>query len=216
MLSVNDPELGAHIHQVLKAGMIETPLNGKEDFCPECIRGAMLKVLDSLRLDYKDQSLQRTPERVAKMYTEEIFYGLDYSKFPNCTTISNDMQYDELLSTRCSIISMCEHHFVPFQGTALIGYLPKNRILGLSKFNRVVDFFSRRPQIQERLTAQIHMALAYILDTDDVAVVLQCEHLCVKMRGIQDHQSLTTTSKLSGRFFSVPPLRAEFLALSRT
>lgn len=209
--------LGDQIHQLLIIRGMETPLNPRIHSMPaaESIELAMYRVLDALELDSSNDSLAKTPKRVAKMYCDEIFWGLNYNNFPSCTTIDNTMEYDELLTTRCSIISMCEHHFVPFQGTALIGYLPKNKILGLSKFNRVADFFSRRPQVQERLTAQIHVSLSYILDTEDVAVVLQCEHLCVKMRGIQDHQSQTTTSKLTGRFRSHDALRGEFLALSR-
>jgi GTP cyclohydrolase IA len=126
------------------------------------------------------------------------------------------MAYDEMVAVKCTVKSVCEHHFVPFIGIAHVAYLPRNAVLGLSKFNRVVDFFSRRPQIQERLTEQISAALCYILQTDDVAVVIQAKHFCVALRGVQDHVSDTTTSKVKGRFKSVPELRAEFLALTKS
>jgi GTP cyclohydrolase I len=147
------------------------------------------------------------------MYTQEIFWGLNYANFPKATAVGNTMKYDELLATKCTVRSVCEHHLVPFTGTAWIGYLPKTKILGLSKFNRVVDFFSRRPQIQERLTAQITAALQLILETKDVACVIRAAHMCVMLRGIEDHQSETVTSEMGGRFFSKAPLRQEFLNL---
>jgi GTP cyclohydrolase I len=125
------------------------------------------------------------------------------------------MRYDEMVAVKCTVKSVCEHHFVPFIGIAHIAYIPHDRVLGLSKFNRVVDFFSRRPQIQERLTEQVSAALRYILQTNDLAVVIQAKHFCVALRGVQDHLSDTTTSKLKGRFLSVPELRAEFLSLTK-
>jgi len=166
-----------------------------------------------LGLDADDDSLRNTPYRVAKMYTQEIFWGLNYANFPEAMAVSNTMKYDELLATKCTVRSVCEHHLVPFTGTAWIGYLPKTKILGLSKFNRVVDFFSRRPQIQERLTAQITAALQLILETKDVACVIRASHMCVMLRGIEDYQSMTVTSEMGGRFFSKAPLRQEFLNL---
>jgi len=165
-------------------------------------------------LDLRDDSLRETPKRIGKMYSEEIFWGLNYEKFPKITAIDNKMRYDEMLVTRCQILSMCEHHFVPFIGTAHIAYIPSTKILGLSKFNRVADFFARRPQVQERLTAQIHAALSFILQTDDIAVVIKAIHYCVHLRGVKDSTASTTTSKLSGRFRQIE-VREEFLALTR-
>jgi GTP cyclohydrolase I len=150
------------------------------------------------------------------MYTEEIFYGLDYNNFPVCSQFNNHMQYDEMISVSAQIKSVCEHHFLPFLGTAYCAYIPESKVIGLSKICRVADFFARRPQVQERLTAQIHASLQLILSTESVAVVIQATHDCVKLRGIQDPESTTTTSKLGGKFMSNPALRQEFLALTRT
>lgn len=174
------------------------------------------RILELLGLDLIDDSLRDTPQRVAQMYLKEVFYGLDYSNFPRCTTVQNNMKYDEMIATKCQVKSFCEHHFVPFIGTAYVAYIPNSHVLGLSKFNRVVDFFSRRPQIQERLTEQISRSLIHILHTDDVAVVIEATHMCVRLRGVQDEASHTVTSKLSGRFRTVPEARSEFLALTRT
>jgi GTP cyclohydrolase IA len=181
----------------------------------ELISDHFRRILDLLGLDRSDDSLNGTPDRVATMYLEEVFYGLDYANFPRCTTVQNLMKYDEMITTKCQVKSFCEHHFVPFTGTAHVAYIPSSHVLGLSKFNRIVDFFSRRPQIQERLTEQILCALKYILHTDDVAVVISATHMCVQLRGVQDQCSSTVTSKLSGRFRSVPEARSEFLALTR-
>lgn len=209
-------ELGWAIHDMLKGQGIETPFKAG-DLDPNSkhvISKYVAGIMNTLGLDHSDDSLRDTPGRVAKMYCDEVFYGLDYEKFPDCTSIENKMGYDEIVIQKCTVMSMCEHHFVPFQGVAYVGYIPGTKVIGLSKMNRVVDFFSRRPQVQERLTAQIHATLAMVLETVDVAVVIQAEHLCVKLRGIRDAQSKTTTSKLSGRFMEKPPLREEFLMLS--
>lgn len=173
------------------------------------------QIMEKMGLDLKDDSLRDTPSRIGKMYESEIFTGLDYANWPKCTVVKNKMQYDELISVDgINVMSMCEHHFLPFIGTATVAYIPDQWVLGLSKFNRVVDFFSRRPQIQERLTAQIAHALSLVLDTEDVAVVINADHYCVKLRGVKDQGSKTVTSKVMGKFKSVPALRAEFLALS--
>jgi GTP cyclohydrolase I len=149
------------------------------------------------------------------MWCEEIFTGLDYQNFPKCTTIENGMAYDEMISCKASVMSCCEHHLVPFIGICYAAYIPNEKVVGLSKINRIVDFFSRRPQVQERLTLQISETLRYILKTDDVAVVIKAEHMCVKLRGVKDAASETITSKMSGKFLSNPSLRAEFLSLTR-
>lgn len=172
-------------------------------------------IMNYLRLDLSNDSLARTPERVAKMYCEEIFSGLDYDNFPKCTTIENKMKADEMVWTKATITSMCEHHFVPFIGHCHIAYIPRTKILGLSKFNRVANFFASRPQVQERLTLQIHQALLVILETHDVAVTMRCVHYCTHLRGVKDTASETGTSKLTGKFMTVPELRSEFLSLTR-
>lgn len=179
------------------------------------IQEQFFQIMDALGLDLSDDSLCDTPQRVSKMFCEEIFAGLNYENFPKITAVENKMKTSEMVATKCSVKSTCEHHFVPFMGIAHVAYIPGEKILGLSKFNRVVDFFSRRPQIQERLTSQISECLQYILGTDDVAVVIQAKHFCVELRGVQDSVSVTTTSSMTGRFRSVPELRAEFLSLTR-
>lgn len=205
--------IGNQIRELLVEQGIETPTANVSGYYPT--DEAFANIMANLGLDLNDDSLKDTPKRVAKMYCEEIFWGLDYTRFPKITVIENKMQYDEMLVTRCQVLSMCEHHFVPFIGTAYIAYIPETKILGLSKFNRVTDFFSRRPQVQERLTAQIHLALRHILETENIAVVIKAVHYCVHLRGVKDSTSSTTTSKLSGFFKSKPEVRSEFLALTR-
>lgn len=215
----NDPELGKRVAQMLVDRGIETPM--QKDFIKDPDLQFNLVLMNhghtmvALGLDLNDDSLRETPKRVAKMYCQEIFTGLDYNNFPGATVVENKMGYDEMISGSASVMSLCEHHFVPFIGVANIAYIPKTKVLGLSKFNRIVDFFSRRPQIQERLTEQVSATLKMILETDDVAVVIKAEHMCVKLRGVKDQQSATITSKLSGRFKTVPELRQEFISLTR-
>jgi GTP cyclohydrolase IA len=212
-----DANLGRAVHEILAGQGLETPMVGFPRVPDRrTIENMFEGIMRQLALDLSNDSLQQTPRRVAKMFKDEIFYGLDYDNFPRCSTVENKMAYDEMVAVKCTVKSVCEHHFVPFIGIAHVAYLPRNAVLGLSKFNRVVDFFSRRPQIQERLTEQISAALCYILQTDDVAVVIQAKHFCVALRGVQDHVSDTTTSKVKGRFKSVPELRAEFLALTKS
>lgn len=214
----SDPTLGRAVQERLLQLGIETPMTAN-DARTSVQRELMLMestqgLVKSLGLDMEDDSIKDTPKRIAKMYAKELFVGMDYRNFPKCTTIENKMGYDEMVTVKCSVMSLCEHHFVPFMGTAHIAYIPKTKVIGLSKFNRVTDFFARRPQVQERLTEQVFAALSFILETEDVAVVIKAEHLCVKLRGVQD-DSNTITSKLGGKFKDVDPLRAEFLALAR-
>jgi|SRR5665213_3259239 len=222
-----DKELGYKVHQHLTELKIESPV----DFMFEGINcdvkypqnmaisvSNLERIMhDFIRffgLDLKDPSIQETPHRLAKMYTTELFTGLDYDNFPKCTTFPKIA--DEMVLERgITVHSICEHHFIPFIGKAAIAYIPNDKAVGLSKLNRVVDFFSRRPQVQERLTAQVAHALECVLGTPDVAVVIQAEHLCVKLRGAQDHDSDTVTSMLRGKFLSVPALRNEFLQLAK-
>lgn len=220
-----DKELGAKVAAHLNSLAIETPMN-LEMVDPkataytrtsqsDAIELSQFRIMSELRLDTNDDSLNQTPKRVSKMYCQEIFYGLDYSQFPKCTTVENKAKYDEMVAVRkADVLSVCEHHFVPFIGHAAVAYIPSTKVLGLSKINRIVDFFSRRPQIQERLTLQIYAALSLILDTSDIAVVIKAEHLCVRLRGVKQ-QSETITSKMGGKFMGVPALREEFLALTR-
>lgn len=213
-------ELGKEVHNHLVSLGIETPK--AFDYYPErehsldVISDHMEGILDELGMHLHDDSIRDTPRRVAKMFVNEIFYGLNYNNFPACSVFENKMQYDELVCVKgIQVRSVCEHHLVPFIGNATVAYIPTEKVVGLSKFHRVVDFFCRRPQVQERLTAQIHAALSYVLDTEDVAVIVDSEHFCVKLRGVQEPHSSTVTSKLSGRFRTVDALRSEFLALSK-
>jgi GTP cyclohydrolase I len=216
-MAKTDKELGERIHQKLAKANIESPMLEVDRSIDTVgvIQGFMADTMTMMGLDLQDDSLRGTPKRIAKMYCEEVFTGLDYRNFPECSTFLKKVDVDEMVAvTGISVKSMCEHHFLPFIGTACVGYLPNEYILGLSKFNRVVDFFSRRPQVQERLVNQIGLALQEILGTDDVAVVIRAEHYCVKLRGVQDGGN-TTTSYMSGKFRTVPELRAEFLTLAR-
>jgi GTP cyclohydrolase I len=218
-----DCTLGLQVRNRLIAYGVETPISREAgdvnldyadlDYLEDKIYSIMSVCL---QLDMRDPSIKNTPKRVAKMYTQEVFRGLDYTNFPACTTIPNTMKVDEIVCCKgISVWSMCEHHLIPFTGFAAVGYIPKEKILGLSKFNRIVDFFSRRPQVQERLTEQIYRALQCILDTEDVAVVIDATHHCVRLRGVKDVGSGTVTSKMGGRFMSKPEARAEFFQLAR-
>lgn len=165
----------------------------------------------------KDESTSKTPYRVAKMYVDELFKGLDESNFPVMNSTPNDMGYDHMLIVKdIKVNSVCEHHLVPFIGVCHVAYIPDDRIMGLSKFNRLVDYFSRRPQVQERLTHQIHNSLVQELKTEDVAVLIKATHHCVKIRGVMDQNSETITSKLTGHFKDRSTgAREEFLDLCR-
>ena len=212
-----DPGLGQEVHEHLVRMGVETPcesdfMDRKEKI--EKIEHHFAAIMETLGLDLSDDSLEETPKRVAKMYVNEIFWGLDYEAFPKCTTVDNKMKYDEMVVERnINVQSNCEHHFVIIDGLATVGYIPKQKVLGLSKINRIVEYFSKRPQIQERLTEQIYHALQYILETDNIGVVIQAQHFCVKSRGVEDVGSNTVTSKLGGCFKSDPQVRSEFMRL---
>lgn len=170
------------------------------------------KILEVMGLELEDDSLAKTPRRYAKMLVTELCSGLKEEAFPKITTQENKFGYEEMLvEANISIQSICEHHFVPFLGVCHIAYFPKSKIVGLSKLNRVAQYFARRPQVQERMTKQIKECLALVLETDDVAVTIDAVHLCVRMRGVQDVDALTRSSDFGGRFLK-PEVRHEFLA----
>jgi len=212
-----DPELGLKVHAHLLAAGVETPmtvnsLTRTEKI--EIIESKFRDIMNTLGLDLTDDSLIETPKRVAKMYVGEVFWGLDYEAFPKCTTVDNKMKYDEMVIERnVNVQSNCEHHLVVIDGLATVGYIPKQKVLGLSKINRIVEYFSKRPQIQERLTEQVYFALQCILETDDIGVVIHAQHFCVKSRGVEDVGSSTVTSKLGGCFRTDPAVRNEFMNL---
>ncbi|GLS25130.1 GTP cyclohydrolase I FolE [Marinibactrum halimedae] len=199
------------IEKGLETPLTNTPLTTEEKY--ERIKGLMTEVVATLGLDLNDDSLSETPHRIAKMYVQEIFSGLDYSNFPKIAVIENKMQVDEMVKVKdISLTSTCEHHFVTIDGTATVAYIPNDKIIGLSKINRIVRFFAQRPQVQERLTQQILVALQTLLETDNVAVSLQATHYCVKSRGVMDTNSATSTTALGGIFKSNVHTRAEFLS----
>jgi len=214
-----DPELGQKVHEHLVKMGVETPTvpnnyDRKEKI--DHIEAHFAHIMRIMGLDLSDDSLMDTPKRVAKMYVTEIFWGLDYEAFPKCTAVDNKMKYNEMVCERnINVQSNCEHHFVVIDGLATVAYVPNQKVLGLSKINRIVEYFSKRPQIQERLTEQIFHALQFILETEDVAVMIDAKHYCVAARGVEDTGSSTVTSKLGGGFKTDAAARAEFYQLAR-
>ncbi|NUM30756.1 MAG: GTP cyclohydrolase I FolE [Bacteroidetes bacterium] len=171
------------------------------------------EIMNILGLDLKDDSLKDTPNRVAKMYVKEFFSGLNPENKPKLTLFKNRYNYKQMVIEKdISFYSNCEHHFVPFMGKAHVGYISNGEVVGLSKLNRIVDYFARRPQVQERMTIQIANELRDSLNTEDVAVVIEAKHLCVSSRGIKDDTSITTTSALFGKFLDMDT-RSEFIRL---
>ena len=208
------PEAIAVRGALLKRGL-ETPMtaNGlSRDERYDVIQASFTQILNTLGLDLRDDSLEQTPHRIAKMYVDEIFSGLDYTHFPKITVIENKMKVEEMVCVDdIDLTSTCEHHFVTIDGSAKVAYIPKDTVIGLSKINRLVRFFSQRPQVQERLTQQVLVAMQTLLGTEDVAVTINAVHNCVKSRGVQDGNSHTRTTSLGGVFKSDPSSRAEFL-----
>ncbi len=203
------------VRDALQARGLETPLlpNGlsraeQKQKIEVCFR----EIMQVLALDLRDDSLQDTPRRIAKMYVDEVFSGLNYGHFPKVTVIENKMHVDEMIKvSSVNLSSTCEHHFVTIDGCATVAYIPKAKVIGLSKINRVIRFFAQRPQVQERLTEQVMVALQTLLETDDVAVHIFATHYCVKARGVMDSNSETSTTALGGAFKTTPETRKEFL-----
>lgn len=173
------------------------------------------EILHTLGMDLTDDSLRGTPHRVAKMYVNEIFYGLNPANKPKISVFDNKFKYSEMLVEKeIQVQSFCEHHFLPIVGRAHVGYISNGVVIGLSKINRIVDYFARRPQVQERLTVQIANELKKALNTDDIAVVIDAKHMCVSCRGIQDDHSSTVTAEYTGKF-NDRATREEFLKYIR-
>ncbi|MEN9218552.1 MAG: GTP cyclohydrolase I FolE [Gloeomargarita sp. DG_2_bins_126] len=215
-----DPELGQRVAEFLISKGVATPQieTGLDETQKRTlIAHHFARIMQALGLDLRDDSLADTPRRVAQMYVDEIFYGLDWRNFPKCTTVENKMGYSSMVVERnINVQSNCEHHFVIIDGRAHVAYIPQKKVLGLSKINRIVEYFAKRPQIQERLTEQIFHALSYILETEDIAVVIQAKHYCVKSRGVEDVNSDTVTSKLGGLFLHSTATRSEFMRVVNT
>ena len=177
----------------------------------ESIKKDVENILKTLGMDLTDDSLKGTPNRVAKMFVKEIFGGLNPSKKPNSSTFENNYKYGEMLVEKnITLYSTCEHHLLPIVGRAHVAYISSGKVIGLSKMNRIVEYFSKRPQVQERLTMQIVQELQKVLNTKDVACVIDAKHLCVNSRGICDIESSTVTSEFGGKF-KEDQTRREFL-----
>jgi GTP cyclohydrolase I len=167
----------------------------------ELIKKDVESILITLGMDLTDDSLKGTPNRVAKMFVKEIFGGLNPNKKPSASTFDNNYKYGEMLVEKnITLYSTCEHHLLPIIGRAHVGYISNGTVVGLSKMNRIVEYYAKRPQVQERLTMQIVQELQRVLNTDDVACVIDAKHLCVNSRGIKDIESSTVTSEFGGKF----------------
>lgn len=198
-------------------GNHETPLRSDAFDLPDEQKIARIEenfhqIMQTLGLDMADDSLKGTPRRVAKMFVKEIFGGLSPERKPKMSTFENKYQYNQMLVEKDIVVySTCEHHFLPIVGRAHVAYISKGRVVGLSKINRIVDYYAKRPQVQERLTMQIVRAMQEALGTKDVACIIDAKHLCVNSRGIRDIESSTVTAELGGAFKTNPTTRAEFL-----
>lgn len=194
----------------------ETPLRADafdlgDDIKIELIENHFRDIMLILGLDLNDDSLKGTPHRVAKMYVKEIFSGLNPANKPKARLFENKYKYNEMLVEKdITFYSSCEHHFVPIIGKAYVGYISSGKVIGLSKINRIVQYYAKRPQVQERLTVQIAKEFKEILETEDVAVVMDASHLCVSSRGVNDTNSKTVTSHFSGKFLN-ESTKGEFL-----
>ncbi|GAB4014077.1 GTP cyclohydrolase I FolE [Spirosoma sp. KCTC 42546] len=185
---------------------IDTPMRDDafaldDDLKMELIEEHFREIMNILGLDLTDDSLKGSPRRVAKMYVKEIFSGLNPANKPKSTLFDNKFQYNEMLVEKdITVQTYCEHHFVPIIGKAHVAYISSGKVIGLSKLNRIVEYFCKRPQVQERLTIQIADELKRVLETEDVAVIIDAKHLCVSTRGVRDLNSTTITSSYSGKF----------------
>jgi GTP cyclohydrolase I len=195
---------------------IETPLRSDafkidDDLKIELIEKNFREIMHVLGLDLNDESLKDTPRRVAKMYVKEVFSGLNPDNKPKATAFTNNFKFKEMLLEKdITIYSYCEHHFVPIFGKAHIAYFPNGHVIGLSKLNRIAQYFAKRPQVQERLTIQIANELKETLGTEDVAVIIDANHMCVASRGVNDVNSSTITSSFNGKFMN-EAVRSELL-----
>ncbi|WP_297518548.1 GTP cyclohydrolase I FolE [Flavobacterium sp.] len=177
----------------------------------ELIKKDVQNILNTLGMDLSDDSLKGTPNRVAKMFVKEIFGGLNPQKKPSSSTFENKYKYNEMLVEKnITVYSTCEHHLLPIVGRAHVAYISNGKVVGLSKMNRIVDYYAKRPQVQERLTIQIVRELQQVLNTEDVACIIDAKHLCVNSRGIRDIESSTVTAEFGGKFKD-EGVRREFL-----
>lgn len=200
-----------HIATSIDTPMREDAFVRSDEEKMEIIQAKFREIMETLGLDLRDDSLNGTPRRVAKMFVQEIFSGLNPKNRPQISVFENKFQYGEMLVEKnINLNSTCEHHFLPIVGKAHVAYVSSGEVIGLSKINRIVDFFSRRPQVQERLTVQIASELKRILKTEDVAIVIDAKHMCVSSRGIEDESSSTITAEYGG-IFKQQARKEEFL-----
>jgi len=205
--AAGDNHISTSVDTPMRAGAFDQ----SEDEKIAAIEERFAEIMDILGLDLTDDSLRGTPKRVAKMYVKEIFNGLNPANKPKMALFENKYKYNEMLVEKnISFYSNCEHHFVPIMGKAHIAYISNGTVVGLSKLNRLVDYFAKRPQVQERLTMQIAKELQKDLSTDDVAVLIDAKHLCVASRGVEDDTSSTVTAFYGGKFKD-EKVREEFL-----
>lgn len=205
---IGDEHIGTSHETPMKANAFEID----DDLKMELIENKFKDIMEIMGLDLTDDSLNGTPKRVAKMYIKEIFSGLNPANKPKVTLFENKYQYNEMLVEKnITFYSNCEHHFVPIIGKAHVAYISSGSVIGLSKINRIVDYYAKRPQVQERLTVQIVNELKTLLNTEDVAVIIDAEHLCVSSRGIKDVNSSTVTAQFEGKF-KEQATKNEFLA----
>ena len=200
----SDEEIGDdHIYTGLETPMTENAFHISDEEKKVKIADLFSQIMDVMGLDLTDDSLRGTPNRVAKMYIDEIFSGLNPANKPKVALFDNKYKYNQMLVEKnITFYSNCEHHFVPIIGKAHLAYISSGKVIGLSKLNRIVQYYAKRPQVQERLTNQIAMELSTILNTDDVAVIIDAKHLCVSSRGIKDDTSATVTAYYGGAFNS--------------
>lgn len=212
VLQDKDEQMGNdHVGSASETPMRKNAFELSDEEKIERIKKNVSEIMHTLGLDLNDDSLSGTPNRVAKMYVKEIFGGLNPSKKPNSSTFDNKYKYGEMLVEKnITLYSTCEHHLLPIVGKAHVAYISNGTVVGLSKMNRIVDYFAKRPQVQERLNIQIVKELQNVLDTEDVACVIDAKHLCVNSRGIRDIESSTVTAEYGGRF-KEEALRREFL-----
>jgi GTP cyclohydrolase I len=212
LIAIQIDEMGdQHVMTAIETPMREDAFLLSDEEKIEQIEEKFRDIMNIMGLDLTDDSLQGTPHRVAKMYIKEIFSGLNPANKPAVKLFENKYQYKEMLVERnITFYSNCEHHFVPIIGKAHVAYISGGKVIGLSKLNRIVQFFAKRPQVQERLTIQIAEELKRVMETEDVAVLIDAVHLCVSSRGVQDFNSATVTSSYSGAFNN-EATRNEFL-----
>jgi GTP cyclohydrolase I len=210
---IDDQEIGDnHLFTSIETPLREDAFQLSDKEKIQKIEHHFREIMTTLGLDLNDDSLKGTPKRVAKMYVEEIFSGLNPENKPCVALFENKYKYDQMLVEKnISFYSNCEHHFVPIIGKAHLAYISSGKVIGLSKLNRIVNYFAKRPQVQERLTIQIANELKRVLETEDIAVIIDAKHLCVSSRGIKDDTSSTVTSYYGGKFL-LPETKKEFLS----